>query len=292
MRIASCLLVLCYGLIFFGFLQGQEDSVYQLSQVEIEAERIRENTIGSQVSRWEGKALRQFASLNLADFLQQEAGMYIKGYGLGSLSTSSIRGGNAGHTQVLWNGLPLQSPMLGQLDLALLPVHTAESIQFEKGGNTALWGSGAIGGLIAMDTEADFHNRLSLNSHTSLGSFGSFQQQLGLRLGNTEWQSHTKLSHYQARNDFLFEVAQGLPRRRQANAALSQQNLLQDFYWKPNVQNQFSLHLWRQESDREIPPTLVQNRSEARQEDAATRLIVEWERDASSRIFPSKGWII
>lgn len=285
----SYLLSLSYLLVFTGVLVGQADSIYQLSSVTIQAERIRDNALGANSMHWDSDEIQEFASHSVADLLQQEGGVYIKGYGLGSLSTSSIRGGSAGHTLVLWNGLPLQSPMLGQLDLSLLPVGAAESIQLEKGGNTALWGSGAIGGLLSMENEGDFSNRLRMNTHTSVGSFGNFQQQVGIGIGNSVWQSRTQVFHQQAQNDFLYEIAKGIPKRRQTNAALSQQNLLQDLYWKPNDRNQFSLHIWRQESDREIPPTIVQNRSEARQEDRATRFVLEWEHEATVGHFHAKS---
>lgn len=254
---------------------GQDTSV-TLSTIQVNSSSTRLSVVGGINSDWQSTQLEKLPINNLADLLHTEAGTYIKSYGLGSLATSSVRGGSAGHTLVLWNGLPIQSPMLGQLDLALLPVLTAESISFTKGGNAALWGSGAIGGVINMNSEADFSQQFSLQSGTGFGSFGHFQQDLKLAVGNNNLQSVTKFSHQQANNDFYYFLADGLPERQQTNAELSQQFLGQDLYWKINNQNHLAFHLWWQQSDRQIPPTNVQNRSEAHQDDLTTRFLVDY----------------
>ncbi|MEO0341335.1 MAG: TonB-dependent receptor, partial [Bacteroidota bacterium] len=254
----------------------ESDTSIILPTVQVNSTKTRLAVAGSMSSEWRTKHLEQLPINNLAGLLSTEAGTYIKSYGQGSLATSSIRGGSAGHTLVLWNGLPIQSPMLGQLDLALLPIQSAESITFTKGGNAAMWGSGAIGGVINLENGPDFSKHLNIKSGSQIGSFGHFQQQLNLSLGNEKLQSVTKFSHQQADNDFFYFLADGLPERQQTNAQLSQQFLGQDLYWKINNRNQLALHLWWQQSERQIPPTNVQTRSQAHQDDLTTRLLLEY----------------
>ncbi len=268
---------------FFGIVSANViaqsapvDTTVMLPSVEVNAHQTRQSVVGSMSSEWQTTLLQKLPTHNLADLLQTQAGTYIKTYGLGSLATSSVRGGSAGHTLVLWNGLPVQNPMLGLLDLALLPVQSAESISFTKGGNGAMWGSGAIGGVIEMRNEADFSQKLNVTSSTEFGSFGYFKQQLKLGLGNEKLQSVTRFSFLQADNDFYYFLADGLPERQQTNARISQQFLSQDLYWKINPRNQLDFHLWWEQSDRQIPPTKVQTRSEAHQDDLITRLLLEY----------------
>lgn len=265
-----------------------QDSSYILPTTHITSSKIRQSVAGGINKEWHIAQLEKLPAGNLAELLNTEAGTYIKSYGQGSLATSSVRGGSAGHTLVLWNGLPIQSPMLGLLDLALLPVNAVETINFNPGGNTAMWGSGAIGGVVNMDNEADFSQQVSLKSSTEFGSFGQFQQQLKLGLGNQKLQSVTKFSHQQAKNDFYYFLANGIPERKQTNARLSQQFLGQDLYWKMNDRNQLTLHLWWQQSDRQIPPTNVQNRSESHQDDLTTRLLVEYKHIGNKGIWNVK----
>jgi len=232
--------------------------------------------VGSVINEWQKVQLNKMPINNLADLLDVETGTYIKSYGSGSIATSSIRGASGGHTLVLWNGLPIHSPMLGLLDLALLPIASAESISLIKGGNSAMRGSGAIGGVINLDNKSDFSNQLGIRSGTGLGSFGYFGQQISIHLGNEKLQSLSKFSHQQAENDFYYFLAEGLPKRKQTNAELSQQYIGQDLYWKIDKRNQLDFHFWGQRTDSQIPPTNVQNRSEAHQEDRANRFLMEY----------------
>lgn len=288
--------------LFFGFccwaawlpalaVQGQvaADSVQALPVVLINAAQIRQQAIGSPGQQWSGADLDKRAAGHVADLLAAETGVYIKQYGPGTLATSSVRGAGAGHTLVLWNGLPIQSPMLGLLDLSLLPLSAVEALGFTRGGNSAMWGSGAIGGVLTLDNQPDFLKRIQLKSSTQAGSFGHFRQQISIGGGNKKIQSITRFSHQEADNDFVYFVAAGLPERRQTNAGLRQQYWLQDFYWKINKRSRLAMHYWRQSSQRQIPPTLVQTRSAAQQQDLSTRVMLDFEQLTEKIAWNSKA---
>jgi len=255
---------------------AQLDTTVQLSTVEIAAAKLRQLPVGSPNQTWTSTQLGKITATNIASLLGEESGTFIKNYGNGTLATSSIRGGNGGHTLVLWNGLPIQSPMLGLLDLSLLPVEGVETVSIQKGGNTALWGSGAIGGLVRLQNESDFSNQLSIENQTVLGSFGYWQQVGILKIGTQKFQSSTRFSYEKGDNNFNYEIAPTLPKRQQTNANFKQRNIQQDFYWKINAQNQLDIHAWRQDIHRAIPPTNVQTRSVAYQEDWSNRVIANW----------------
>jgi len=59
--------------------------------------------------------------LSLAELLSAHTPVFVKAYGKGTLATASFRGTAASHTKVLWNGFEINSPMLGQVDLSLVP---------------------------------------------------------------------------------------------------------------------------------------------------------------------------
>lgn len=269
-------------------VSAQVDTSLMLPTLEVSQSRISNSAVGSQGVDWSAEDLTSRSFQNLTSLLEQEAGIYMKSYGLGSLATSSIRGGSAGHTLVLWNGIPIQSPMLGLLDLSLLPLQSMDHIQVQRGGNTALWGSGAVGGIISLNNRAPNEKGLGMSSQTSFGSFGNFQQNFDLSLGNKSWKSRTRFSIQEATNDFSYDIAPGFPQRQQTNAALLQHNLNQDIYWKPKERQQVALHYWRQFSDRQIPPTNTQTRSEAYQIDRSDRLVLEWRKINEKALFQAK----
>lgn len=268
------------------FLPAQDriDTVLQLPTLEVQAPRMRTQPVGSPVKNWTQTSLKSLPHTNLADLLEAETGVYIKSYGLGSQATTAVRGGSAGHTLILWNGLPIQSPMLGQLDLALLPLPAFESVQFQAGGNASLWGSGAIGGVINLDNQVANQPTTNVESETRLGSFGFFQQNLRLHLSEGRLQSTSRMGYQQARNDFPYSPAPGQAERRQTNAAQRQRYWLHDLRWQLNNQQQLSLHFWQQGSERKIPPTTVQTLSEAYQEDRATRVLAVFDQTLNDKI--------
>lgn len=260
---------------FSGLLFAQVDTTLTIETVDISVRKLRKNPVGSQSQTYNSQTLSTLPARNVAELLQQETGVFIKTYGSGSLATSSMRGGNAGHTLVLWNDLPIQSPMLGLLDLSLLPTNMADEISVQQGGGTAMWGSGAVGGVIALNNQADFANKISTNAQMTFGSFGLFQQNLTAKIGNEKVQMHTKLSHQQAENNFTYWLSPTFERTNE-NAAFQQQNILQDVYFKPKNNQTLAVHFWYQTSAREIPPTSVQVRSKSHQNDEAFRFILDF----------------
>jgi len=263
---------------------GQLDSNLVFQEVEVSAKKLRKQSIGKNAQGWENNS--SASPSNIADFLTLQSNIFIKSYGQGGLGTSSIRGGSGGHTLVLWNDVPIQSPMLGLLDLSLLPVGGFEEINLERGGNSSLWGSGAIGGIISLDNEVNFSNKIRVSSNSVFGSFGYFSQGLNFSLGNKKFQSKTRLSYERAENDFPYSI--NGQEWNQSNADFFKQNLLQDFYWKVNSKNHFSTNIWLQRSDVSIPPLLTQTSSLAHQEDQASRFILNWKRIDTSQIIKAK----
>lgn len=215
---------------------------------------------------------------SLADVLTEASGIFIKSYGLGSLATSSWRGGSAGHTTVLWNGLPLDNPMLGLLDLSQLPVSFFEDVRLESGGRSANWGSGAIAGAIQLNNLAADANGVDFS--LTGGSFG-FAHLNGngyFVSPNQKWRFTTKLLHNESDNDFSYQLRADQPAKKQEHAEVQQLGGLQEVYYSPQPNETFHFRIWGQTTDRNLPPTTVQSRSLASQEDDFLRLGLGWKK--------------
>jgi vitamin B12 transporter len=257
------------------FGQGLPDTSVTMTVIEVSATAIRHESKGFSAISWSEEERIKLNAQNIAELLSNESGSYIKSYGSGSIATSSVRGGSSGHTLVTWNGLPLNSPMLAQLDLSLLPLFAAESVRFTPGSNTALWGSGAVGGIIDLQNTADFSKKFFVKNKSGIGSFGRFLQQNKILAGNKKFQSITRLSLERAENDFFYNAGKGIPDKQQTNASFKQHFIMQELYWKINATHSFSLQYWGQNSNRNIPPTIVQTSSEARQNDEIHRILLD-----------------
>jgi len=219
---------------------------------------------------------------SIVDVLEDNSNVYIKNYGAGSLSTLSMRGGSAGQSLVLWNGLPLQSPMLGLLDLSLIPAGATESTQIIKGGNSSLWGSGAVSGILNLENKktSDF----TIKNTISIGSYGALNEQLILNLKGKNIHSVTKYIHESSDRDFEYDITAQLS-RKQTNARYKRDHLFQDFYLDINANNKISAHIWAYKAYTEIPPNAAQTNSVSYQEDSAIRTNLLW-------MHVGKSWII
>lgn len=269
------LILFCFYFVPINLL-AQADTTLYVPEIAIDVPKVRNAEIGATIKKWDNISIQNNNYASVADFLQKEANVFVKSYGANSLATLSVRGASASQTLVLWNGLPVQSSMLGLLDMNLLPLNFSDNLSLQYGGNSSSWGSGAIGGVFSMNNEADFNNRFQINYHSSLGSFGALNQQLQVKLGNKKFQSVTKLLYQKAENDIVFRKDKSLPKERQENAAFDQKALLQSFYYKVNNKNLLEFHAWVQNSFKEIPATIVQTKSEAFQTDKFNRFFASW----------------
>lgn len=113
--------------------------------------------------------IHQSKAVSLSELLKGVAGIAIsQSGGLGALSELRMRGSESNHTLIMLNSIPLND--LGQggvANLAHLAVNNIARIEIIKGGQSALWGSGAIGGVINIITTAGDDNSSQLSAEIS-----------------------------------------------------------------------------------------------------------------------------
>ncbi len=173
--------------------------------------------------------------------LTMSNGLVIKSYGgSGQLQTISMRGMSAQQTQIMLDGIPLNSPQLGSADLGMYDAGSLESVVIYRGGNSILAGNGAIGGTI------NLHPRLLQNSlHYSLNlmtaSFGN--RRLSFRL-NLPWgairQSVQMIRSY-GKNDY--SIRKGNHLYTLQNRDFSRIQWIHQLQWSVNKSWQISSYL-------------------------------------------------
>lgn len=258
------------GLSLLG--QAEEMSSVSVDTINISASRLDRLSPGHRRVQIDSTQVQAMAGQNLADLLALHSGVFVKSYGQGSLATTSLRGGGASHTAVVWNGFSLQSPMNGQLDLALIPVFFLDQVAVQYGGSAALYGSGAIGGTLHLNNRLTTGKGVEVNLHSHVGSFGEQMGGLDVQMGGKNWRSRTRIFSHQAENDFF------LPQKDdyQQHAAYSQSGFLQEGSIRISDRQHLDLWFWRQENHRELPPPLTGLVSFAEQKDQSTRIAATW----------------
>lgn len=256
-------------------LYGQKspDDQY-LDTIQISSARHQLLTPGHRREQIDSALIQEMSGQNLADILTEHSDVLIKSYGLGSLATTSLRGGGASHTAIVWNGFSLNSPMNGQLDLSLIPAFFLDRVDIQYGGSASLYGSGAVGGAIHLDNHIHFKKNLEAGLTLQTGSFGEQMWGGEFLISNKRWYSRTRIFNHQAVNDFLLPNGSA----RQTNAAYQQAGILQEGAIQISPRQQLQVWLWKQTSEREIPPPLSSRQAFAEQADDHVRIAAAWKR--------------
>ncbi len=272
--------VFCCAHALLGNAQSLVDSIKQLKPVEISSLRLNEFSSGNKCETIDSAMLNKYATSNLADVLTNETQVFVKSYGLGSLATTSFRGAGASHTAVLWNGFNIESPMLGLLDISLIPSFFLNDVRLQYGGAGALWGSGAVGGTILLNNALPFNRGLTVSAMASMGSYNDAQQQASVEVSKRKFASSLKIFNHQATNDFTFTniAKRGFPEEKQTNAELKAYGILQENLFQISSHQKLNTRIWYQNNDRNLPPSMTEDKSVANQKDDALRASTEWQR--------------
>lgn len=115
--------LLCICFCCFENINAQDIAKDTLSihEVSVSAER-KKDEIAIIKSRIDTNILKNYQSESLAEILSSNSPIFVKSEGRGALSTVSFRGTAASHTDVVWNGVSLKSPMFGEVDFSLIPL--------------------------------------------------------------------------------------------------------------------------------------------------------------------------
>ena len=120
----------------------------------------------------------------LGEILAAQPGLEMAGNGgYGVSSDVYIRGGNAGHTLVLIDGLRLGSSTLGTTNFGRIPVAQIDHIEILRGPASALYGSDAIGGVIQIFTRKG-NGAPKLSASAGYGSYNTREATAGVSAGD------------------------------------------------------------------------------------------------------------
>ncbi len=253
-------LVACV-ILFLCRANGQAVSADSLGQasilppVEINSSWLHSYGVGGHAEVIDSLELVQQQTSSLGQLLQQAQAIYLKEYGPGMLSSISLRGTSASQTALLWNGLPVNFPSLGQADFSLIPAYFVDDAEVFYGGVSPLAGAGAIGGAVAINDLPPIAQQ-TLNITQELASFGTFFS--GIKAGFSGKRAGVSLAafHRQSANDFTFKNLSkaGQPIERQAHGAFSGDGWKSGAFWKPWKKGRFDFHGWFTQFEREIIP--------------------------------------
>lgn len=251
-----CLIL--FFVFWFQFSRAQEylDTVIHIPGVEIRAKTLFDKeTAGLKETQIDSSLLVFKTGKSAGELLSENTSLYIFNYGRGALSTASFRGAAVSHTQVSWNGLAINSPMSGIVDLSLIPLFVVDKISLQHGASSIGYGSGGLGGHVDMTNAANWKTGVRGKYFQGIGSYRSFDEFAGIALGNSRVQSNTRIYHSFSANDYPYinTALYDRPRQRMDGGDYRKAGLLQEIYLRPSFRSSISGKVWYQDARRSIP---------------------------------------
>lgn len=226
---------------------------------------------GQKLQRLDSTTLLQFRFAQLTDLLTYNTPLAFKSYGPGQLATVSFRGTSANHTAVLWNGININQPNLGQTDFSTLPVAGFDRLTVQYGSSASAVGSDAVGGSILLGSDPVWQAGLTATLGRQWASFCNHQTQVGLRYATaTGRATHSRATLSRATPGQAWQLAgRTLAYGNQYNnaypyterrhyfvepSATAQRGFVQDIYARHRNGNQLSVHAWLSDNDLMVTP--------------------------------------
>ncbi|CNF24982.1 TonB-dependent vitamin B12 receptor BtuB [Yersinia mollaretii] len=144
------------------------------------------------IDRWQAKSLNEV--------MRRLPGVDISQYGgLGQTSSLYIRGTEARHVLVLVDGIPLaRTGIVNSVDFNQIPISLVQRVEYIRGPRSAVYGSGAIGGVINVITQSDKEGA-QINAGVGSKGYQQYDGSVRQRFGDT---LATVAGGYQTTNGF------------------------------------------------------------------------------------------
>lgn len=239
---------------------------YSIEEIPVYGERPMRD-IGVQETKFDSLVLKENIALSMADVLTFNSSIFVKNYGRATLSTVSFRGTSPSHTQVTWNGMRINNPMLGSTDFSMIPSYFIDDASLLHGTSSVNETGGGLGGAVKMSTAPANSRGFGLQYIQGIGSFKTFDEFLRLTYGNDHWQVSTRAVLSTSPNDYKYRnhdkkeniydedmniIDQYYPVERNRSGSYRDLHILQEVYYNTGRGDRFGLNAWYINSNREL----------------------------------------
>ena len=267
--------------------------------------------IGVQQTKFDSVVLKENIALSIADVLTFNSSIFVKSYGRATLSTVAFRGTSPSHTQVTWNGMRINNPMLGMTDFSMIPSYFIDDASLLHGTSSVSETGGGLGGAVRLSTKAQQNEGFGLQYVQGVGSFQTFDEFLRLTYGNKNWQLSTRAVYSSSPNEYKYRnhdkkeniyddnntiIGQYYPVERNRSGSFKDLHILQEAFYNSDSGERFGLSAWYINSNRELP-MLTTDYGEAtefdnRQREHTFRGVLSWDHLRSTwKVAAKAGYI-
>ncbi len=288
----------------------KKDWTLHIPEATVYADRPMKE-IGVQQQKFDSLKLKENIALSMADILTFNSAIFVKNYGRATLSTVAFRGTSASHTQVTWNGMRINNPMLGMTDFSMIPSFFIDDASLLHGTSSVNETGGGLGGAVKMSSKPAQNEGFGLQYIQGIGSFQTFDEFLRLTYGNRNWQVSTRVVFSSSPNDYEYRnhdkkeniydeemniIGQYYPIERNRSGSFQDFHLLQEAYYNTGRGDRLGLNAWYIHSNRELAMLTTDYGNEMdfdnRQREETFRGILSWDRMRDHWKLAAKGGYI
>ena len=307
-----CILLLCIVHCALCIEANAQSSqrMHNLGEVVVWGKRPMKD-IGVQKTTFDSLALKENIALSMADILTFNSSVFVKSYGRATLSTVAFRGTSPSHTQVTWNGMRINNPMLGMTDFSTIPSYFIDQASLLHGTSSVNETGGGLGGLVKLGTIPDVADGVNLQYVQGIGSFKTFDEFARFTYGSEHWHVSSRVVYSSSPNDYKYInhdkkvniydddkniIGQYHPTERNRSGAYKDFHALQEVYYNTNKGDRIGFNAWYINSNRELPMLTTdygnERNFENRQREQTLRSIVSWDHFRDDWKFAAKGGYI
>lgn len=176
---------LAQSVLLYSNSSAQDRTPESLGEVVVTASRSPKkiSEIGKVARVITAETLSKSQGRTLPEVLNNIAGITIGGNGNnpGDVKSVYLRGASAANTLILIDGIPVNdaSQITGEYNISAIPVDQVERVEILKGGNSTLYGSDAVAGVINIITKKGA-GKMAASVLATAGSYNTYKQVLGL----------------------------------------------------------------------------------------------------------------
>ena len=278
-----------------GAAAWREKGVVAIREVPVWGQRPMKS-IGVQETKFDSVVLKENIALSIADVLTFNSSISVKQYGRATLATVSFRGTGPSHTQVTWNGMRINNPMLGMTDFSMIPSYFIDDASLLHGTSSVNEAGGGLGGLVKLSTAPAAADGFGLQYIQGIGMYRTFDEFLRLTWGDERWQVSTRAVYQSSANDYKYRnrdkkeniydedmniIGSYYPVERNKSGAFDDVHVLQEVYYNTGRGDRFGLNAWYINSNRELPLLTTDYADdmqvENRQREHTLRSVLSWD---------------